>query len=364
VKKTLIALAVAAAVPALAQAQTSVTLSGNVKVGLNSYKLSNGAANGSGMAMGDGSSRFIIAGTEDLGGGLKANFQWDTRLRPDEGTGTLGSGVSFVGLSGGFGQVRLGRIDQHYVYGIDEHGARATALQHSSISVLSYVGGTSALTSAAVANASRTANLVRWDSNNMGGFTAGVGYSTAYAGAEGGVGDAGKGSAITANLGYAAGPLSVGVSLWDAKSEDKTAGQKSTRLWAGYTLGIASVGLTWDQSSISTGLTTTKIETKRDAFSIPVKAAIGPGTLMFTYTQAQDAKVAGASAANTGAKMFTLGYDYPFSKRTSLGVSYANLNNGTGAAYQLFTGNALSNMPTPTVGQDTSSFYVGLRHAF
>ena len=61
-KKTLIAVAIAAAVPALAQAQSSVTLSGNVKVGLNSYKLSNGAAgNGSGLVMGDGSSRFIIA---------------------------------------------------------------------------------------------------------------------------------------------------------------------------------------------------------------------------------------------------------------------------------------------------------------
>ena len=61
-KKTLIAIAVAAAVPALAQAQSSVTLSGNVKVGLNSYKLSNGAvaaSNGSGLVMGDGSSRWI-----------------------------------------------------------------------------------------------------------------------------------------------------------------------------------------------------------------------------------------------------------------------------------------------------------------
>ena len=350
-KKTLIAVAIAAAVPALAQAQSSVTLSGIVKAGLNSYKLSNGAAgNGSGLTMSDGSSRFIIAGSEDLGGGLRATFQWDNRLRPDEGTGTIGSGNSWVGLAGGFGQLRVGRLDQH----------RSTALAHSAISVLSYVG----VGGNAIANASRTPNLVRWDSTNMGGFTAGFGYSTAYQGAEGGVGAAGKGAAMAANLGYAKGPLSAGISYWDAKDEPKANGQKSTRLWGSYTFGAFTAGLTWDQSATSTGLTTAKAETKRNAFAIPLKASVGPGTLMFTYIQASDTKTNGATTANTGAKMMSVGYDYPLSKRTSVGVSYANLNNEAGASYQLFTGAALHNMPVPTAGQDSRSLYVGLRHAF
>jgi predicted porin len=361
-KKTLLAVAIAAAIPALAQAQTSVTLSGNVKVGLNSYKLSNGAAgNGSGLVMGDGSSRFIIAGTEDLGGGLRATFQWDNRLRPDEGTGTIGSGNSFVGLAGGFGQLRLGRLDQHYVYGLDEHGARSTSLQHSAISILSYVNSTAN----AIANASRTANVVRWDSNNMGGFTAGLGYSTAPFGAEGAAGAGQKGAAIAANLGYAAGPLAAGLSFWDAKDEPKANGQKSTRVWGSYTFGGVNVGLTWDQSAVKAGLGTAAVtETKRNAFAIPVRANVGPGTLMFTYIQAQDTKVNGATAANTGAKMMSVGYDYPMSKRTSVGVSFANINNEAAGAYGMFTGNALSNIANPVAGQDTRSLYVGLRHAF
>lgn len=359
-KKTLIAVAIAAAVPALAQAQSSVTLSGNVKVGLNSYKLSNGAAgNGSGLVMGDGSSRFIIAGTEDLGGGLRATFQWDTRLRPDEGTGTLGSGNSWVGLAGGFGQLRLGRLDQHYVHGLDEHGARATALQHSAISILSYVNATSN----AIANASRTANVVRWDSANMGGITAGLSYSTAPFGAEGAAGAGQKGSAINANIGYAKGPLSAGLSYWDAKDEPKANSQKSTRVWGSYTFGGVNVGLTWDQSAVAV-LTPAKVETKRNAFAIPVRASVGPGTLMFTYLQAQDVKVNGATGANTGAKMMSVGYDYPMSKRTSLGVSFANINNESAAAYGMFTGAALSNIANPVAGQDSRSLYVGLRHAF
>jgi len=361
-KKTLIAVAIAAAVPALAQAQTSVTLSGNVKVGLNSYKLSNGAAgNGSGLVMGDGSSRFIIAGTEDLGGGLRATFQWDTRLRPDDSqnTSALASGNSWVGLAGGFGQLRLGRIDQHYVYGLDEHGARATALQHSAISILSYVNSTGN----AIANASRTANLVRWDSNNMGGFTAGLGYSTAPFGAEGAAGAGQKGSAIAANLGYAKGPLAAGLSYWDAKDEPKANSQKSTRLFGSYTFGGVNVGLTWDQSAVAV-LTPAKVETKRNAFAIPVRASVGPGTLMFTYLQASDVKVNGTTGANTGAKMMSVGYDYPMSKRTTLGVSFANINNESAAAYGMFTGAALSNIANPVAGQDTRSLYVGLRHAF
>jgi predicted porin len=114
-KKTLIALAVASAVPALAQAQTSVTLSGNLKTGLAQTNISNNG--GSGMQMTDGSSRFVISGTEDLGGGLKATFQIDTRFRPDEAKSAAASlaavadGATWVGVAGGFGQVRLGRID-------------------------------------------------------------------------------------------------------------------------------------------------------------------------------------------------------------------------------------------------------------
>ena len=125
--------------------------------------------------------------------------------------------------------------------------------------------------------------------------------------------------------------------------------------------------MTVDQSSVTAaGATagTQGAETKRMAWSIPVKAAVGPGTLLFTYSQAQDAKVAGTSAANTGAKFTVIGYDYPFSKRTSLGVSYAKLDNATGASYTLFTGAALANLPAVTAGQDISSFTVGLRHAF
>ena len=378
-KKTLIALAVASAVPALAQAQTSVTLSGNLKTGLAQTNISNNG--GSGMQMTDGSSRFVISGTEDLGGGLKATFQIDTRFRPDEAKSAAASlaavadGATWVGVAGGFGQVRLGRIDQHYIWGVDEHGARATPLQHWNVSIISHINATP------IANTSRTPNLVRWDSNSIAGFSLGFGYSTAAFAYDGcaanpsltapsptcGLGDNAKGNGMAANVNYAAGPLRAGVSYWNAYNEPKTVQQKSVRGWAGYNLGIVDIGVTVDQSSAtSAGASagTLGTETKRMAWSIPVKASVGPGTLLFTYSQAQDAKVAGTTASNTGAKFTVIGYDYPFSKRTSLGVSYAKLDNATGASYTLFTGAALANLPAISAGQDISSFTVGLRHAF
>ena len=81
-----------------------------------------------GNDQGTGTSRVGFRGTEDLGGGLKANFVLEMGLRIDDGCTTLGSaaacangggsgesgGATFGrnawgGLSGGFGEVRLGR---------------------------------------------------------------------------------------------------------------------------------------------------------------------------------------------------------------------------------------------------------------
>jgi predicted porin len=108
-KKTLIALAAVAATGA-AFAQSTVTLSGKLNVGIQSTNGSKAAMTGGA----DGSdSRLIFRGTEDLGGGLKANFHLENGFKPD--TGNFDSATQLFqrqawgGLSGGFGEVRAGR---------------------------------------------------------------------------------------------------------------------------------------------------------------------------------------------------------------------------------------------------------------
>jgi predicted porin len=63
----------------------------------------------------DGSdSRYGLRGVEDLGGGLKANFTFEAGFKPDTGSLDNTANQTFqrsawVGMSGGMGEVRLGR---------------------------------------------------------------------------------------------------------------------------------------------------------------------------------------------------------------------------------------------------------------
>ncbi|MDO9203061.1 MAG: porin, partial [Hydrogenophaga sp.] len=111
-KKSLIALAVLAASGA-AMAQSSVTLYGIADVVIHKDKGASAALASGGVS----GSRLGFKGTEDLGGGLKANFVLEQGLQLD--TGAIGDGTaktagqafsrqSYVGLSGGFGEVKLG----------------------------------------------------------------------------------------------------------------------------------------------------------------------------------------------------------------------------------------------------------------
>lgn len=135
-KKSLIALAALAAVSGVAQAQSSVTVYGLIDAGYATSDINHGAgvetnqkvvgglhsANGTGTLSG---SRLGFRGTEDLGGGLKANFVLETGINysngeaatttPSSATAGFANGSMFAnvrqgwaGLSGGFGDLRIG----------------------------------------------------------------------------------------------------------------------------------------------------------------------------------------------------------------------------------------------------------------
>lgn len=361
-KKSLLALAALTAFAGAASAQSSVTLSGIMKAGLAQTKYSNNG--GSGLALADGSSRFILSGRESLGGGVNAVFQVDTRFRIDDNGGAptsspLAGGNTFVGLQGGFGQIRLGKLDTHYCLGSDTHGSRATALTHSSCGILGFVqaaGGTNQ----AIANASRSVNVVRYDMPTVVGLSGGVAYSTSYASSEGAL-TADDGKAVAVNLGYTLGPVRLAASKWNATNENKSNGQRGTTLSAAMAFGPMTVGATFDRSSVKPNPGN---RSERDAWSVPVTVKLGNGTLLATYTKASNVKLAGATQANTGATLLSVGYEHSLSKRTSMGVSYASLDNKAGAAYNLYTQAALVGHTGVAAGQDARQLYFGVRHTF
>ena len=127
-KKTLLAMALSAAVAPAAFAQTNVTLYGIVDAGIEYARLSDGGGNAFRVQPGIQScNRWGLRGTEDLGGGLKAIFTLEAGFNIDtgafgnngavtnspavgalEGQGAFGR-RAFVGLESGFGQIYLGR---------------------------------------------------------------------------------------------------------------------------------------------------------------------------------------------------------------------------------------------------------------
>lgn len=115
-KTNLIAAAIVSALAGAASAQSSVQLMGTADVYAGSLRMSGdagrrGVVNSGGMT----TSWFGVKGTEDLGGGLKANFALTSFIQVDSGNqGRFPNDPFFsrdasVSLQGGFGTVMLGR---------------------------------------------------------------------------------------------------------------------------------------------------------------------------------------------------------------------------------------------------------------
>ncbi len=374
-QKKLIAAAVAGLIAVPALAQTNVTISGRLAAGWESYKLSGpGTGYDTESRVSDQSSRLIFNVVEDLGGGLSAWGQFDYRGSLDNGA-LNNNGNSGVGLMHkNWGKFTVGHWDVHYqeidaAIGGNRAGSLQTLLGNG---IMSQVGAGAAF--GVMANGTRTANLLMWDSPNWNGFTARLGYSTGFAtGSNEGntnraAGDPGGGRAWTGAVRYNNGPWAAGASYWSGNVENRVPAvvvgdQRSTRAWLGYTFAMGlKLGIAYDRSK----LTNSGVgggDTSRGAWMIPVSYEFGPHKVYFQYAHAGDAS---NTATNTGAKAWNIGYDYAFSKRTSAGIFYTKLNNNNGGSYDLFAvpGGNGATATAGTGGEDVRQIYIGLAHNF
>jgi predicted porin len=394
-QKKLIAAAVAGLLSVPAFAQSNVTISGLFKGGWEHYRLSGpGTGYESESRVSDQSSRIIFNVVEDLGGGLKAWGQVDSRFALDLGGGALGSGNTGVGLMGNWGKFTLGRWDVHYgEFGAIESNRAGSLQTYAAPGIVSQVT-TRAAAAAAVtpqvstmANGTRTPNILIWDSPAWNGFTARLAYSTSYAVTEGNtnraVGNPGSGRAWTGALRYNNGPWTAGASYWNGNSESGVAGvakadQRSTRAWGGYTFAMGlKLGLGYDRSSLDDSVNGSAGAVgagtaRRSAWIIPVSYSFGPHAIYGTYARAGSASgsaIASGTGSNYKAHQWTIGYDYAFSKRTSVGAFYTRLNNNSnaagtvGASYNMF-GLGASGGTAANVGEDQRQIYIGMAHSF
>ncbi len=295
-----------------------------------------------------GASRLRFVGTEDMGGGNKANFSLE--MQPNFQTGAVGAELfnrgAWLGLQGGWGELRLGRqgtntigaictIDQLGCYsGVSGGGILFSGQSGPGTSQGGWMlanptrGGLQASsTTASAADGTRYVKAIRY---SLPAFVKGLSinatmaYGTVPASVTGGTQPAATASNVSAggnssgvDATYVNGPLAV---VFATQKADATAGanQKGelTTLGATYNLGMVKLGAGVQQEKASgTGVLFTKGESYALTATIPLGA--------FTpYIKVGEHKYSGGTNTTTNiyngtnAKMSNVGVRYAMSKRT------------------------------------------------
>ncbi len=371
--KPLFALAVSAALSTLsvsttAHAQSAVTIYGIVDAGL-VHERGGVAGSATRVSSGVGSaSRLGFRGTEDLGGGLSANFVLELGARIDTGeidsAGTIFNRQAYVGLkSTTLGALTLGRQYTPYYNALagvaDPFGA-------------GYAGSAKNLFPTVGAN-TRTSNAVVYTSPKLAGVTAELSYAL---GEQAGSNKAGR--QVGLGLGYSEGKLNARAVI-NHRNNDLTAAAGAAQTPAvpaqnrdngrnalvaanydfGPVKGYAAYGVDKGLNSAvlpNTGLpfggVRATASTDSAEWLIGATAPIaGANTLVASYIRKND-----KTFRNQDADQWAVGLQHALSKRTSAYVAYAKISNKNGAGYTV--GN------NTDIGTGDSAVNLGVRHTF
>lgn len=373
-KKSLIALAAVAASGA-AMAQSSVTIWGVVDAAVSRGSVSGGNSVTRLVPSGISSSQLGFRGSEDMGGGMAAHFWLEAGLSNDSGAGAptntsnQGTGASAVaggsaatlngtqgltfarrstvGLSGGFGEIRLGRdyTPQFWNWTVYDpfgtNGVGTTRTMNSSLGVASKFGGTSG-------TSVRASNSVTYLFNHARNATYASGGNGLHAAVQMYMGENVSGTATSKDgdgsgirVGYNAGPLSLAVGYGQTKF---AAGNLTmTNFGGAYDLGVARVmaQITKDKDGTVTG----------DGMLLGVTAPMGAGLLRASYSTYEN------NTSKAESKQTAIGYVHNLSKRTRAYATYARISNSGGA-------NASLGGATGKANASASAFDIGMTHSF
>lgn len=351
--KFLVALAAACTFAGAASARSSVTIYGlaDVGIGMADDDAPGGGSTSNVFSGVRSSSRIGIRGSEDLGGGLNATFNIESGL--DFDTGAEGSPFwgrrSVAGLSGRFGEIRLGRDDTPGYSVVGMTDVMALGLFANWLDF----GGNGGITS-------RASNGIHYTSPNWRGLTLRAMYATGEhddATAPKATGDMYGVSGV-----YASGPLTAQAYYQVSERADATPASTATGtlatdeygVGAQYRHGVLRVAVNYgmaDEDQIGGG------SIRHEAIGLGLGMKLGTGELLVNSIW-QELDLAGQPQA----KSFGLAYVRDLSRRTNLYASYGRLMNEGGADLALRSaafgiGGGLANA-TPR------AFTVGLRHRF
>lgn len=293
-----------------------------------------------------------LAGSENLGNGLKAEFALESFILNDTGAnapnmaGGFWSRTSNVALSGNFGKVALGQYDNPlFTSGYTYNPFGSSMLVSPTMRHL-YVIGQSSSTGAPMANSAKITgagvgfdtgwvNSVTYESPVVQGFSAVLQFG------------AKESTASTSSNSYAAsgsynnGPISATLTYVKggqvAGSTAYTANEKIWDLGASYDFGAAKLFGQYTNNKDET------FNSKDKTYQLGVSVPVGEKVALLASFGALKNKVNGATT-NTTDRVFSLGADYTLSKRTDL--------------YGAFMNNTQTNLAS---GQ---TFVLGMKHNF
>ncbi|MDP2371626.1 MAG: porin [Rhodoferax sp.] len=338
-KKSLVALA-ALAVVGVASAQSSVTIFGIVDAAY--AHTSGGGISRDGITnSGLNSSRLGFRGTEDLGGGMKAGFHLEGQLANDNGTpgGLNFLRRSFVSLTGGFGEVRIGREYSPSFWNTTIYDPFGT----------NGIGQSNGLAMLAQGGLAGNAGPVRND-NSVSYLMAasGVTVHAMYAfGEKASNVDDNSGDYLGVRVAYAAGPLDVGVSFANQKGLTGPVDVSITNLGVSYDLGMAKPMFQWGREKNNS--------VKISNWLLGVTVPVGQGEIRAAYSRYD------ASVANKDWNKLAVGYGYNLSKRTQLYGTLARVSNQSAQAMTV-SNNGLAG--SVSLGGKSSGYEFGVRHSF
>jgi predicted porin len=330
-------------------AQSSVQIDGLFDAGYMSIDNKGKTASGIGNN-GSGTSQINFRGTEDLGGGLKANFRIETDFNSANrdgnkagGQGAFGNGEIRVGLAGGFGSVDAGAVN---------YNSLGTALTGQPFGTAVGSGF-----SATLRGLVRSDNSVKYVSPSFGGLTVSLYNAQKQTKADSATANTtpfGYNFAGSDEIGvnYANGPVAASYSNLKSKAVNGVNTTYDT-LGANYTMGAVKL------FALVQEMKTSDNSDKSSYASVSAAYTMGATTLMAQFGELKDKQGTGNNLAFTGqkSKLASVGADYALSKRTAVYARYESIEDKAGVA--AITGYTAVN------GETTRTrTAVGVRHAF
>ena len=386
-QKKLIVVALAAAIalpmPVLAD-NANVTIYGAANLSFDMTNNGNTAtAQGTGTnKVSSNASRIGFKGDEDLGDGLSAVWQVESRVDMDNAGGTFATRNSFAGLKNeSWGQLVLGRHDTPYKIAT----RRLDIFGDSMGDNRALMGGGVKGKNSALQFDGRPTDVIMYTSPNWNGATllasyvAGAEAASAAANIKGqtwslaGMYDSGP---LFASLAYQAndvGSAATGTNAGGVVAGTAGVKESAWKMGLGYKLEAFEAGLAYEKTSdnfntagsmqaCTSGSTATDCY-GHNAWYLSGKYKLASGAVKLAYAKAGDL----GNKLSSGASQWVAGYDHNLSKRTTLYAIYTKLTNNINASYGIAAGDAGINTGfVNALGNDAdpSAFSLGMKHTF